>query len=188
MLNNILLNPQFRISLNSHQRSSYSKWELTQGTRDFGMFSPKWDVLYDTPLLKVQRSIWKKGQKALKSQRQQVTSRKQHFSDTAGQMNSHMNSQTLRQCVQDLYKFQADKIPPQRKGGGHRVLPRTKKRYMQLIAAKEGKSVSAVEQQWIYQSHSRTRPIPRSSQPTQTELHGLCCLFFKERKKKNKVG
>lgn len=60
---------------------------------------------------------------------------------------------------------------------------------MQLIAAKEGKSVSAVEQQWIYQSHSRTRPIPRSSQPTQTELHGLCCLFFKEReKKKNKVG
>lgn len=57
---------------------------------------------------------------------------------------------------------------------------------MQLIAAEEGKSVSAVERQWIYQSHSRTRPIPRSSQPTQTELHGLCC-FLKREKKKTKL-
>lgn len=76
--------------------------------------------LYPIPSLKTEGS-WRRGaQKDFSSQRQRITTRKQYFLDTAGQLRQHM---------QGLGKLKSDIFSSLKKGGRHVALPLAKKQW-----------------------------------------------------------
>lgn len=85
-------------------------------------------------------------------------------------MSSHGGS------TQNTSQVQA-RCPSTEKGKGT-CYPQPRSYFQLILTGKEKDRFSSKECPWVFQSHSRVSPMPKSSRLTQNRLHSFLCVDF----------